>query len=330
MKAKVIRYYRFGEPTEVLHLEEKEVLSPGPGELTVRMSLRPINPSDLIPIRGAYPHRTSLPAIPGFEGVGVVESIGSGVSHHMLGRRVLPLKGENTWQEMVKTEARYAVIVPDDISDSSACQIYINPITAWLICTSILHLTYGNTLIVNAGGSAIGRIFAQLSRIIGFRMIALTRNDRHTSDLHRLGADLIVNTTKELLQERIMEFTEGRGADAAVDCIGGTDGEQLVSCLRPHGTVISVGLLSGVTPLWHEVTRETQVQVKLFWLKHWVERCSQEEWEQVFRDVLQLVKAGRLIMADIGAKFDLTNVQQAIVTYESESDIKGKVLLKSF
>ncbi|MDK8193619.1 zinc-dependent alcohol dehydrogenase family protein [Paenibacillus sp. UMB7766-LJ446] len=327
MKTKVVRYYCFGEPNEVLCIEEKELVPPGPGELAVRMSARPINPSDVIPVRGAYPHRTLLPAVPGFEGVGVVEAVGPGVSNQMLGRRVLPLKGENTWQEVVKTLDRHAIIVPDDIPDQSASQIYINPITAWLICTDMLQLTYGDTLIVNAGGSALGRIFAQLSKILGFRMIALTRNDRHTAELYRLGAVSVVNTMEELLQERIVELTEGLGANAAVDCIGGADGEQLVSCLRPHGTVISVGLLSGITPIWHEMTRGTQVNVKLFWLKHWVERCSQERWEQVFNEVIELVREGRLMMANIGATYGLENVKQAIAT--AESCIEGKVLLLS-
>lgn len=328
MRAKVIRYYRFGEPNEVLLVEEKEILPPGEGEVNVRMLARPINPSDLIPVRGAYSHRTLLPAVPGFEGVGVVEAVGSGVSHHMLGRRVLPLRGENTWQEVVKTSARHAVIVPDEICDETASQIYINPVTAWLICNRMLHLTYGDTLIVNAGGSAIGRVFAQLSKIIGFRMIALTRSDRHTADLLRLGADVIVNTTKEQLQERIMTITEGRGADAAVDCIGGTDGEQLVSCLGQSGMLISIGLLSGITPLWHELTRGTQVQVKLFWLKHWVERCSQEEWTQVFDEVMTLIRAGQLVMADTSENYELMRVHQAVAA--AEAGLKGKILLRSW
>ena len=328
MRAKVIRYYRFGEPNEVLLVEEKEILPPGEGEVNVRMLARPINPSDLIPVRGAYSHRTLLPAVPGFEGVGVVEAVGSGVSHHMLGRRVLPLRGENTWQEVVKASARHAVIVPDEICDETASQIYINPVTAWLICNRMLHLTYGNTLIVNAGGSAIGRVFAQLSKIIGFRMIALTRSDRHTADLLRLGADVIVNTTKEQLQERIMTITEGRGADAAVDCIGGTDGEQLVSCLGQSGMLISIGLISGITPLWHELTRGTQVQVKLFWLKHWVERCSQEEWTQVFNEVMTLIRAGQLVMADTSENYELMKVHQAVAA--AEAGLKGKILLRSW
>ncbi|PZT57598.1 zinc-dependent alcohol dehydrogenase family protein [Paenibacillus silvae] len=327
MKAKVIRYHRFGAPCSVLQVEEKQVIEPAPGELLVRMSARPINPSDLIPVRGAYPHRTMLPAVPGFEGVGIVEAVGPGVSNQMLGRRVLPLRGENTWQEVVKTSARHAIIVPDDIGDSSASQIYINPITAWLICTQVLNLTSENTLLVNAAGSAIGRIFAQLAKFIGFRMIALTRNDHHSADLYHLGADAVVNTSNEPLKERIAALTGERGADAAVDCIGGYDGEQLAGCLRVNGIIISIGLLSGVTPLWHEISRETQVQVKLFWLKQWVERCSERDWEQVFQDVMELIGAGRLVMADVGAIYELTDVYRAIS--KAESGIKGKVLLKS-
>ena len=114
----------------------------------------------------------------------------------MLGRRVLPLKGENTWQDVVKTLERHTIIVPNDIDDHSASQLYINPVTAWLICTEVLKLTYGDTLIVNAGGSAIGRIFAQISKIYGFKLIALTRDDCHTAELYRLGAVSVINTTK--------------------------------------------------------------------------------------------------------------------------------------
>ncbi|SUX82572.1 alcohol dehydrogenase [Priestia megaterium] len=177
MKATSIKFYEFGEPQQVLKIENKQVKDPGVGEVLVRMKTRPINPSDLIPIKGAYSNRISLPAIPGYEGVGIVEEVGPSVSKWFLGKRVLPLRGEGTWQEFVKTSAELAIIVPDYLEDYIAAQLYINPITAWVICTEILALKPGDNLIVNACGSSIGRIFAQLSRILGFRLIAVTRNN---------------------------------------------------------------------------------------------------------------------------------------------------------
>src|SRR5699024_12403449 len=103
--------------------------------MLVRMIARPVNPSDLIPIRGAYAHRIALPHIPGYEGVGVVEKVGSAVSQSLVGQRGLPLRGEGTWQEYVQSPVKYAVPVPDSIDDFTAAQMYINPLTAWIICT---------------------------------------------------------------------------------------------------------------------------------------------------------------------------------------------------
>lgn len=160
----------------------------GQDEVLVRMSASPINPSDLIPIHGAYKHRIQLPAVPGYEGVGVVEQVGSSTHASLLGRRVLPLRGEGTWQAYVTTKAQYAIPVPDAIDDDTASQMYINPVTAWLICSDELKLTNEDVLLVNACGSAIGRLFAQIARLLGFKLIVVVRNHAHADQLYSLGA----------------------------------------------------------------------------------------------------------------------------------------------
>lgn len=235
MKATSIKFYEFGEPQQVLQIENKQVKDPGVGEVLVRMKTRPINPSDLIPIRGAYSNRISLPAIPGYEGVGTVEEVGPSVSKWFLGKPVLPLRGEGTWQEFVKTPAELAIIVPDYLEDYIAAQLYINPITAWVICTEVLALKPGDDLIVNACGSSIGRVFAQLSRILGFRLIAVTRNNIYTEELTQLGASYVINTGTTPLYDTVMELTNGRGAKAAIDSIGGPSGTNLAYCVSPNG-----------------------------------------------------------------------------------------------
>ncbi|GAB1792797.1 zinc-dependent alcohol dehydrogenase family protein [Priestia megaterium] len=233
MKATSIKFYEFGEPQQVLQIENTEVKDPGVGEVLVRMKTRPINPSDLIPIKGAYSNRISLPAIPGYEGVGIIEEVGPSVSKWFLGKRVLPLRGEGTWQEFVKTPAELAIIVPDYLEDYIAAQLYINPITVWVICTEVLALKPGDDLIVNACGSSIGRIFAQLSHILGFRLIAVTRNNIYTEELTQLGASYVINTEMTSVYNTVMELTNGRGAKAAIDSIGEPSGTSLAYCVSP-------------------------------------------------------------------------------------------------
>src|SRR5690625_5998090 len=111
LNARCIKSYKFGSPANVLKVEYRSVEPPNDNEVIVRMLARPINPSDLIPISGAYSHRISLPYIPGYEGVGIVEEVGPLVSKNLICKRVLPLRGEGTWLELVKILAEFAVLI---------------------------------------------------------------------------------------------------------------------------------------------------------------------------------------------------------------------------
>ena len=70
---KAVVFERFGDPAEVLQVRELPTPEPRPGQVRVRMRAAPINPSDLLSIRGEYGRRPKLPATPGFEGAGLVE-----------------------------------------------------------------------------------------------------------------------------------------------------------------------------------------------------------------------------------------------------------------
>lgn len=198
MTMRRIIYDRYGEPAEVLCAEMQPPTEPRSGELLVRMLARPINPSDLIPVRGSYAHRTTLPMIPGYEGVGVVVEAGDAANRSLIGQRVLPLRGEGTWQSLVRVPAATAVEVPGTLSDDQAAQAYINPLTAWATCIDELALGEGDTLVINAGGSAIGRCYAQLSRRLGFELIAVVRDARHVEPLYRLGAAHVIVEERQL------------------------------------------------------------------------------------------------------------------------------------
>ncbi len=296
--------------------------------MLVRMTARPINPSDLIPVRGAYAHRIALLGIPGYEGVGMVAATGFNVSNSYIGKRVLPLLGEGTWQDYVVTDKNKAILIPDTIADDEAAQMYINPVTALVTCQEKLQLEPGNTLLINASGSSIGRLYAQLAKLFGFTLIAVTRNARHTRALLGLGASYVIDTSVSALRETVMDITRGQGADAAIDSIGGKDGNALAACLRHGGQFITIGLLSGRQVDWAAIAEDGNVQAGIFHLRHWNANVSTAVWQETFRKVISYVEQGQLQGRQIDSIYKLEDVRQAIKRTKS-GFAKGKVLLKN-
>src|SRR5207302_6164666 len=132
---KAVVFDRFGEPAEVLQLRDVPLPEPGPGQVRVRMLASPVNPSDLLVVRGQYGRLPQLPATPGFEGAGVIDAAGPGLLSWLRGlkpgRRVAVLNGGGgNWQEYVVLSARQVVPVAGDLPDEQVATFFVNPATA--------------------------------------------------------------------------------------------------------------------------------------------------------------------------------------------------------
>lgn len=111
-----IVYDRYGPPSAVLTLKRLPLAPLAGGRVRVRMRFAPVNPSDLIPVTGAYRHRTRLPAVAGYEGLGEVVAAPYG-SRLSAGQRVLPLRGGGTWQRFIDLDETWLVPVPPAVDD---------------------------------------------------------------------------------------------------------------------------------------------------------------------------------------------------------------------
>src|SRR3954470_11747641 len=148
---------RFGEPAEVLRLREVPTPEPGPGEVRVRMIASPVNPSDLLVVRGLYGVLPTLPATPGFEGVGVVDKAGPGLLGRLvLGKRVTVINSAGgNWAEYAVIPARQARPVSRDIPDEQVASFLLNPATVLAMARHVLGVPKGECLLQSAAGSVL-------------------------------------------------------------------------------------------------------------------------------------------------------------------------------
>ncbi|MBT2293363.1 zinc-dependent alcohol dehydrogenase family protein [Paenibacillus albidus] len=326
MKGQTICFHEFGEPQDVLAVEQRVITPLEPDEILVEMIARPINPSDLIPIRGAYRHRISLPCIPGYEGVGLVIDTGSRVQKSMLGKRVLPLRGEGTWQQYVKTSSSLSIEVPNFITDDEASRSYINPLTAWIIFKELLKRSDNSFLLVNACSSAIGRIFAQLSVVFGYRLLAVVRSSEYTKELLQLGAWHVIDCSQSEVYKTVMDITMGQGVNAAIDSIGGREGYDLALTVRRGGLFLSIGLLSGLQVNWKRIAIELNIQSKIFHLRQWIQCISVYDWQNSFLQIFALLRQKQLYLGNIEARYNLNEITKAVKIAERLGR-QGKLLL---
>ncbi|CAN7169158.1 zinc-dependent alcohol dehydrogenase family protein [Phenylobacterium sp. LjRoot164] len=304
--------HRFGDPADVLVCEPAARPLAPPDGVVARLLASPINPSDLVTISGAYPHRTSLPFIPGFEALGVVEQAGEATTLSV-GQRVLMIGSAGGWQTFKATSDDWCIPVPDDLTDDQAATAYINPLTARMMLSSAA-VSAGAVVGVNAANSATGRMLLRMARGAGLRTVAVVRSRQAEMSLAGEPADDV----------RLDGETLPR-LDAAFDAVGGASGVALALAVRPGGAFIHYGLLSGA-PLPADLGSRIDGDLRLFWLRSWVHSAPRavllKAMDQAFEDVRRGLAETR-----VEARYPLDQFQDALA-HQARPGRRGKILLE--
>ncbi|HVG33459.1 MAG TPA: zinc-dependent alcohol dehydrogenase family protein [Pyrinomonadaceae bacterium] len=323
---KSVKFSEFGNPAHVLRVEDVPQPEPGANQVLVRLRARSINPSDLLTVRGLYGALPKLPATPGLEGMGEVAAIGDGVTHLRPGQRVIPLGVQGTWQEYILAPSAQLIPIPDSISDQTAAQFVVNPLTAWIMTIEELKVQPGEWLLQTAAGSTLGRVVLQIARQRGFKTINVVRRREQVEELKALGADEVICTADEDIAERAKEITGKAGLTKAIDAVGGQTGADVMRALGRGGVLLVYGLLS-MQPMPIDGGRMifTTTTLKGFWLTEWLRSAPPERQQAVTSEMLRAMATNEIV-PPVEAQYPLTDVLAA-VEHAERPGRSGKVLL---
>lgn len=321
---KSIVFEQPGKPTDILKLTDVPMPEPGPNEVRIRVIASPINPSDIMFVQNLYGIRPQLPSGAGFEGVGVVDALGEGVSMQV-GMRV-SFTSIGTWTEYAIAHQRTLIPVPDAITDEVAAQLFVNPFTAYALVQDS-GVPEGGWLMLTAAGSAFGKIVIQLCKMRGIQTIGTVRRDDLNDELKSLGLTEVVNTETENLPARIKQITDGNGVACVLDAVGGHTATEALKCLAKGGTMLIYGLLSLQDPsinagllIFRELT------IKGFWLTDWMRRVDGPTRQEVAQNVINLLSSGE-IKLPVEAIYSLDQIAEA-VEHANQPGRWGKILVK--
>lgn len=326
-------FSRFGEPAEVLRIEDVPEPTPQRGEVRVTMIASPVNPSDLMTIRGIYGKVPDLPAVPGYEGVGIVTAVNAGLyGRLMLHKRVAVLNpGTGNWREQTVLPVKNVVPLPAFLTDEQAAMFFVNPAAAYLMTQKVLQIPHGEWLLQSAAGSAVGRMVIRLGQKYGFRTLNVVRRESQANELIAAGGDAAVvfdpeRTTVRDFVRQVQEKTKG-GVRFAIDPVGGPTGSAMVECLTGGGRMLVYGTLSPEPLTFSSRTLMTiGASVEGFWLSRYMSQCGLLAKLGLMRTLGGLIRDG-VLAAEVGASFPLEKVTEAVRAAE-EPGKAGKVLLR--
>ncbi|MFP6641751.1 MAG: NADPH:quinone oxidoreductase family protein [Myxococcota bacterium] len=242
------RVHAYGEPSEVLRLEEVPTPDPGPGQVQVRVEALAINYNDLDGILGRYRTvRPELPYIPGMEVVGRVEACGEG-AEDWLGKRVCstPEGAYGGYAEYAICAAAMTFGMPEDLPAPQAAAFYFPFHLSWLALFERGQLEADETVLIHAAAGGVGSAAVQLAQVAGARVLATAGSPEKVEFCRKLGADVAINYRQDAFAERVLEATDGRGVDVVFDSVGGEVTKESMRCMAFGARLLAVGFASGI------------------------------------------------------------------------------------
>ncbi|QIS13450.1 quinone oxidoreductase family protein [Nocardia arthritidis] len=232
---------------EVLVARDVPTPRPEPGELVIRAEAIPVLYPETVVRAGIFPMAAELPAVFGFQAVGVVTETGAGVDPALVGKRyAVATTSAGSYAEFVCAPAASAIEIPEGLASADAAAVLMSGSTAIALLERAL-LTGTETVLIEAAATGVGAFLTQLAKEYGAaRVIATAGGPEKTAQARKLGADATIDHTDPDWPARLPEILGDTTVDVVFDSIGGTSANELVPAVTPlHGRILSYGWLSG-------------------------------------------------------------------------------------
>lgn len=226
----------------VLELRDVPEPQPGPGEVVVRVHAAGLNRGELF-VGGAV--HGGPEKLGGTECSGVIHALGEGVSGWKVGDRVMG-RARGTWAPYAPMDARQILPMPSRLSWEQAAAIPSSFLTSYEAVVRHGKLQAGEWLLVAGASAGVGVGAIQTAQVLGARTIGTSGSARKLEVLQSIGLDVGICTRAPDFAATVREATGGKGANLAVNLVGGTVFPEILRGLAYQGRVAIVGYVDGV------------------------------------------------------------------------------------
>jgi NADPH2:quinone reductase len=321
--SQIIRMYAHGAP-EVMRVEDAAPALPGPGELRIAQTAVGVNFRDIYVRKGLYAG-PPLPSSLGFEGAGIVDAVGPGVTRFKAGDRVACAPGpDNAYAKHRVVPAERCIALPAGIDDKTAAAMMVRGMTARYLLFGAYRLQRGETILVTAAAGGVGLILTQWAKHLGARIVGTVGSDDKVAPARANGCDEVI-----VLARGAGDFSDRvPKVDVVYDSVGRDTFDASLKCLKPRGRMIVYGTSSGepepIAP--RRLNLMGSLHLTYPGLPHYT--ATREELERTAGDLFDVVRAGTVKIA-INQSYPLTEAARAHAELESRKTTGSTILLPS-
>src|SRR5437867_12713102 len=309
-----------------LELREAAIPEPGPQQVLVQMRAAGLNRGEFIVGHGLRKAGTAK-AI-GMEGAGEIVNLGAGVTGLKVGQRVMG-RCAGAFAEYALMDLREAIPIPANLSWEEAAAI---PLTFMVVHDMLVaqgQLKAREWLLVTGVSSGVGVAALQAAKALGAKVIGTSGSDKKLSQLARLGLDFPIQTRSGDFHEAVMKATDGKGANLAVNTVGGSVFAECVRSLGFEGRLAIVGYVDGVLKSEVDLEALHAKRLRIFGVSNKLRNAESRAGTVAGfkRDFMPLFASGR-IRPLIDRVFPFAELPAAKAYMESDAHV-GKIVVTS-
>ncbi len=224
---------------DVLKLKPDSLKEPINGEVCVKIKYSGINFADIMGRMGLYPTAPNPPYVPGFEIAGIIEKTGDDSTNSLVGRAVVGLSRFHGYSTHTNVPLNQLFFINEKWLDVAAA-IPVNYLTAYFMMVHQAAIRENEWFLIHGIGGGVGIAALQIAQHLDVKIIGTCSGWKH-NQIREMGVDHLIDYRSENFKERVLEITDGNGADVIIDSLGGKALKDSFGCLAEFGRLISYG-----------------------------------------------------------------------------------------
>ena len=268
---KAVVFGEHGGP-EVLQYTERPEPSMKANEVLVEVRACALNHLDVWARQGLPGVEIPLPHLRGTDVAGVVREVGAVVDWVRPGDEVMLQPGvscghcreclrgadnlcpqydilgyrrDGGYAELLAAPGVNVIPKPNNLSWEEAAALPLVTVTAWHMLVTRAQVKPGEDVLIHAAGSGVGSVAIQIARLHGARVIATASSEEKLEKARALGADEVINYTREDWPREVRRLTGGRGVDIVFEHTGAATWPGSILSLKKDGRLVTCGATSG-------------------------------------------------------------------------------------